>query len=142
MCDTYNVVGPRCLSVGGVQCLPSGSGGVAASPDVESVERNLWLRALSSHELCSAAEGDFIDHEWVVVTPVADDVDGRGPVDEVLSQSLEGELVRVLLNESAEDVRGLLCLLLVQAPSALGDRTCPVTWRWRGAVVWDCWRHW
>ena len=67
--------------------------------DIQGGERDLRLRALRIHESLARSKADAVDRDGSASTPVTDDVDGRGPVYEVLGQSLESKLVRVLLDE-------------------------------------------
>lgn len=111
---------------------------VAAVVGVEGVEWDEWLCSLSGHESCTAGERDLVDDERTSVTTVADDVDSGRVVDEVLGESLESKLVRVVLNEAAEDLGTSSGLLVVQA-----ERW---GWRRRRAVSasgrWRCWSRW
>lgn len=83
--------------------------------DIKSLKGNRRLRALSVHECLARREADAIDLNWATGTSVADDVDRRGVVREVLCQGLESELVRVVLDELAEDVGGSLGILVREA---------------------------
>lgn len=103
------------MAVGRAQSLPAHRSGVAAVEDIESLKWNWWLRALSVHERLARREADTIDRDRTTGAPVADDVDRRGVVGEVLSQRLKSELIRVVLDELAEDVGSGLGVLVREA---------------------------
>ena len=75
---------------------------------VELLERNLWLRTLASHEGGTAVECRTSNVLWELSTLVHDDVDSRGVVDEVLSESLKSELLSIVLDERLEDASDLV----------------------------------
>lgn len=62
------------------------------------------------HESITSDESGLVDDERVIVATVPDNVHGRGVVDEVLSQSLESQFIRVGSNKRLENCGGVVGL--------------------------------
>jgi hypothetical protein len=103
------------LAVAGAESLPPDRGVVAAVEDVEGLEGDVRLLAVVGAELFTGSESDSVDNVGSLATTVADDVDGRTPVDEVHSKCLFGELKSVALDELLENAGDFLGVLIGQA---------------------------
>jgi hypothetical protein len=117
--NTYNSGLLLGLSVARAQGLPPDRGMVAAVEDVEGLEGNVGLLAVVCAELFTRSESNGVDDVRTLTTTVADDVDGAGPVNEVDSKCLLGELKGVALDELLENFGNLCGVGVGQALVAL-----------------------
>lgn len=97
-------------------------------PEVEELEVDGWLLALSSLELLERAEGWGEEREGdggvALRAGVDQGVDGLGVVGEVLGEGCVGELVAVVLDQGAPGIGDLLGLVIVEALAVV---TVPTT---------------
>lgn len=96
--------------------LPSESDKVASVPHVESLEWDVWLRALAGLEGLKAGEGSRSERLWAIRAAVVDELVHRvGVVSEVLGEVGFGRGVGVVGDEGAEVVGDLLSTSVVNA---------------------------
>lgn len=74
---TYDVVNLTFLTLGRTLGVPAHAHAVTAVENIEFLERDLWLRALCVHELLPSNERWRQKVEWLIITAVDDDTDGR-----------------------------------------------------------------
>lgn len=94
------------MSIGTTIRLPTHRDMPTSGKDFDGFEGDLWLFALAVDEGGAAGEGGGVHALGVTGAFVDDDVDGGGVVEEVFRQGVEGELVCVFLDQTAENVGG------------------------------------